>query len=48
MAYTYLASGLIGLIWQRFRRKPAGGPQLAAGGGETATAGGHVSERRAE
>jgi CDP-diacylglycerol--serine O-phosphatidyltransferase len=31
MAYAYLASGLIGLAWQRLRRKSAGSTQQAAG-----------------
>ena len=36
MAYAYLASGLIGLAWQRLRRKSAGSTQPAAGSTQAA------------
>jgi hypothetical protein len=46
MAYTYLASGLIGLAWQRLRRKSA--VSMQAAGSEQPAATGEVPERRAE
>jgi len=35
-AYAYLASGLVGLAWQRLRRKSAGGMQPATGSAQQA------------
>ena len=54
MAYAYLASGLIGLAWQRMRRKPAGsvtqtpGDEAPAPGSEQPALDQGAPERRAE